>query len=86
MNTLTPDQFGDLAKEAKLNLATVGFYASKKQLFEVANTAFAKGIALGVAQGIQQEKDRINSAIPQYFAELERPSIKAESTAIRARK
>jgi tripartite-type tricarboxylate transporter receptor subunit TctC len=35
MNTTLLKKIGDIAKSAGLNLTAVGFYASKKQLFEV---------------------------------------------------
>jgi hypothetical protein len=87
MNTLTQEQVIKLAKQHGMSfgvkiLPESPLFNNKQCLVDFANAAFA----LRLAQGIRREKDRINSAIPQYFAELERPSIKAESTAIRARK
>jgi hypothetical protein len=72
MNTLTQEQARELAKkyDAECNHHSdnrpypewTSYEFSLEELTSFANAAFV----LGVAQGIQQEKDRINNTIPQY--------------------
>ena len=61
MNTTLLEKIGDISKGAGLNLTAVGFYANKKQLFDVAEAAFALGAA--------QEREECAKFLERFSAE-----------------